>query len=76
VRELIADCWAQDMTERPSMSQVLERLLSIQERIPGNSTNSGAVAKPPKSQQAPASGSAQDSTAAKPSKGCCGCTIS
>ncbi len=31
VRQLIADCWAQDPEARPSMQQVVERMQDIQE---------------------------------------------
>ncbi len=30
LRALISECWAQDMRERPSMAQVLERLREIE----------------------------------------------
>lgn len=30
LRELISECWAQDMRQRPSMAQVLDRLKEIE----------------------------------------------
>lgn len=66
MRGLITDTWAQDPHGRPSMAQVLERLLQMQHGGSANGHSTGSKAH---------EGGGQGSSAGA-KQGCCGCTIS